>query len=64
MESSFSYNPGDSHFTYFDPTFEPVFEPNFNDTQLEMRQLKFVVMTSFFYLISLPQNWGYNTVGQ
>ena len=40
IESSFSYNLQDSHFTYFDPMFEPVFELNFNDTQLEDEAVK------------------------
>lgn len=39
-ESSFSYNPGDSHSKFFDPMFEPVFEPNFNDSLLEDEAVK------------------------
>lgn len=36
LDSNFSYDPGDSHSTYFDPFFVPVFEPDFNnDTELE-----------------------------
>ena len=40
MSSLFTYQPGESWASYYDPFFSPVFEPVFKDDELELKAME------------------------